>query len=92
MCAPSRNLRAAELDERNIARGQCDFEWSAMMRRAEEDRLLLQRRSRLAVLQYALHDVASLVSFVIAPTCCGGRCTGLVYDSRTNPSCCCGRA
>src|SRR5437868_7748144 len=35
-----------------------------MMRCAEEDGLLPQRRSPLAVLQHALHDVAGLVSFV----------------------------
>ena len=57
-------FEAAEFDERNIAPGQLDFERSAMMRCAEEDGLLPQRRSPLTVLQHALHDVTGLVSFV----------------------------
>src|SRR5205823_5510917 len=43
---------------------QLDFEWSAMMRRAEQDRLLLQRRPPLPIFQDTLHDVARLIGFV----------------------------
>src|SRR5712671_1958893 len=57
-------LEAAELDERNIPPRQLDFEGSTVMRGAEEDRLLLQRRSALTVLEHAIRDVASLIGFV----------------------------
>src|SRR5882762_7842244 len=64
MCAASRNLRPPKLDERNIPPRQLDFEWSTVMRGAEEDRLLFKRRSALAVLEHAIRDVASLIGFV----------------------------
>ena len=57
-------LQPAELDERNVAAGQLDLERAAVVRGAEQHRLLLQRASRLAVLQHALDDVARLVGFV----------------------------
>src|SRR3979411_2810359 len=57
-------LEAAELDERNIPPCQLDFEGPTMMRGAKENRLLLQRRSALAVLENAIRDIASLIGFV----------------------------
>src|SRR4029077_14473642 len=57
-------LEAAKLDERNIPPRQLDFEGPTMMRGTEEDRLLLQRRSALAVLEHAIRDVAGLIGFV----------------------------
>ncbi len=57
-------LEAAELHERNVALGQLDLERARVMRGAEQHRLLLQQRARLAVLQHALDDVARLVGLI----------------------------
>ncbi len=57
-------FEAAELDERNVAAGELDFERAAVMRRAEQHGLLLQARAGFAVLQHALDDVARLVGLV----------------------------
>src|SRR5580692_11059617 len=57
-------LQPAVFDKRNIPPCQLNFQRSAVMRGAEEDRLLFKRRSALAVLQHALRNVASLVGFV----------------------------
>jgi len=57
-------LQTAVFDKGNIPPCQLDFERSAVMRGAEEDRLLFEHRSTLAVLQHALRNVASLVGFV----------------------------
>ena len=55
-------LQAAELHEGNVAPCQPDFERCAVMRRPEENRLLHQARTNLAVFQHAFDDVASLAS------------------------------
>ena len=57
-------FEAAELHEGNIAAGQFHFEGPTVMRGPEQDRLLLQRRTALAVLQDAFDDVAGLVGLV----------------------------
>ena len=57
-------FEAAEFDERNVAAGQLDLQRAAVMRGAEQHRLLLQRRADLAVLQHPLDDVARLVGLV----------------------------
>ena len=57
-------LQAAELDEGDVAAGQFQLQRSAMVRGAEQDRLLLQRGPAFAVLQHALDDVARLVGLV----------------------------
>ena len=59
-----KEFQAAELHEGNIAAGEFDFERPAVMRGAEQHRLLLQRRAALAVLQDAFDDVAGLVGLV----------------------------
>ena len=63
-CAAVEEFQPAELDEGNVAAGQLDLQRAAVMRGAEQHRLLLQRRARLAVLQHALDDVARLVGLV----------------------------
>ena len=54
----------AELDERDVAPGQLDLERAAVVRRAEQHRLLLQPGAGLAVLEDALGDVSRLIRFV----------------------------
>ena len=57
-------FQPAEFHERNVAAGQLDFERGAVMRRAEQHRLLLQHNATLAILQNALHRVTRLIGFV----------------------------
>ncbi len=57
-------FETAVFNEWDIPLRQLDFERSAMMRRAEQDRLLLQRRPALPIFQDTLHDVARLIGFV----------------------------
>jgi hypothetical protein len=57
-------LKSAEFHERDIPPGEPDLERSAVRGRAEQDGLLLEQRSFLAVFEDALDDVACLVAFV----------------------------
>src|SRR5262249_32700199 len=57
-------LQAAVLYERNIASGQFDLERAAVVRGAEQHRLLFQRNSSFTMLQHTLGDVARLVRLV----------------------------
>src|SRR6185295_4158983 len=57
-------LQAAELDEGNIAPRQLDLQRAAVGGRPEQDSLLLETRSLLAVRQHLLDDVARLVRLV----------------------------
>jgi hypothetical protein len=57
-------FEAAELDEWDVAPGQLDFERAAVVRRAEQHRLLLQPGAGLAVFEDALDDVSRLIRFV----------------------------
>lgn len=57
-------FEAAELDEGNIAPGQLDFQHGAVMRGAEQDRLLFQRGSVLTIAQHGLDDEIHLADVV----------------------------
>ena len=57
-------LQAAVLDEGDVAPGQFHFERAAVVRRAEQHGLRLERKPRLAACQDRLHHVARLVRLV----------------------------
>ncbi len=57
-------LEAAELDERNVAPGQLEFERGAVVGGAEQHRLGFQRGARLAVGEHAGRDEARLIGLV----------------------------
>ena len=57
-------LQAAVLYERNIASGQFDLERAAVMRGAEQHRLLFQRNVGFTMLQHSFSDVACLIGFI----------------------------
>jgi hypothetical protein len=57
-------LQAAELHEGNVAPRQLDFERCAVVRRPEENRLLLQACTNCTVFQHAFDDVAGLAGLV----------------------------
>jgi hypothetical protein len=72
-------FETAVFNEWDIPPRQLDFDRSAMMRRAEQDRLLLQRRPALPIFQDTLHDVARLIGFVAhadEPRSCAGISVG----------------
>jgi len=54
-------LEATELDERDIAARQLDLERARMARGAEQHRLLLERRPRLARFKDGLGHITDLV-------------------------------
>src|SRR6266581_6657174 len=54
----------AELHERDISPGQFDLERAAVMRRAEQYRLLLEDGPGLAALEHPLDNVAGLVGLI----------------------------
>src|SRR4029077_18392698 len=62
--AVSRNFRQPYLTKGIFRRVSSTSSRSAVTGGAEEDRLLFEHRSTLAILQHALRDVASLVGFV----------------------------
>src|SRR5947208_1831029 len=57
-------LQAAEFDEGNVAARQLNFQRATVRRCPEQNRLLLEKCSLLAVRQDLLDDVARLVGFV----------------------------
>ncbi len=57
-------LEAAELHERDVAARQLDLERRAVMRRAEQHGLRLERDAALAVLQHLCRDIARLLALV----------------------------
>ena len=57
-------LETAELDEGNVAAGQLDFQHGAVVRRAEQDRLLLERGAILAIAQHGLDDEVHLADVI----------------------------
>jgi hypothetical protein len=57
-------LQPAELDERNVAARQLDLQRAAVVRGAEQHRLRLKQRSRLALLQHPLADIIGLLRLV----------------------------
>jgi heavy metal translocating P-type ATPase/RND family efflux transporter MFP subunit len=57
-------FQPAEFDERNVAAGELQLQHGAVMRGAEQRRLLLQRHAGFARLQHALGDETRLIAFV----------------------------
>ncbi len=57
-------LEPAELDERNVPPRQLDLQLPAVVRGAEEHRLLLERRAALAIGENAFDDVVRLAGLV----------------------------
>jgi hypothetical protein len=57
-------LEAAEFHERDVAAGEFDLQRPTVRGCAEEDRLLLEKRSFLAVFKDPLDDVPRLVRLV----------------------------
>ena len=69
-------LEPTEFNKRNVPACQLDFERPAVMRGAEQYRLLLQQGAALAIVQHALGDVAGLVGTVSRTlTSCGRSAT-----------------
>jgi hypothetical protein len=59
-----RSARRVELHKGNVAAGELDFQWSAVMRGAEQHGLVLQGCSCLAIFKHAFDDVQRLIGFV----------------------------
>src|SRR6202051_4837842 len=57
-------FQSAELHERDVPARQFDFKRTAVVRCPEQNRLLFEERARLAILQDAFDDEASLVGLV----------------------------